>query len=280
MGAMNVPRADYAIIGGSGTLNLSFPEELNLDYVNTVQEGLVFDTPFGPSPQFKMFQVNGDEETRMVLTCKMHGWRQGVPRSRASQQVFWVLREAGVRKILADGGVGCINHLLRPRDLVIPNDYMDFSMRKDTGLDDHYLLVMRQALCPDLRRRLVEVANRCTTYRVFDRGVYVVTDGRHFESPAEIDLFRIAGGDVVGQSLCPEVYLAREIGACYAGIYLVVNYAEGVVKPWEHRELEEIFYTEGYSLGRVMIETLKSLPGETECKCNELRKDTLLKGIY
>lgn len=274
------PRAEYAVIGGSGTFQILFPEELNLQGIEVLSDNLVFETPFGESPPFKLFQISGDEGTFSVLTCKMHGWRRGVSRKVASQQVFWVFREAGVKRIIADGGVGGINHLLKPRDLVIPSDYMDFSMRKDTGLDDRYLLVMRDALCLDLRRRLVDIAGKDSSYRVFDRGVYVVTDGRHFESPAEVNLFRIAGGDIVGQSLCPEVYLAREIGACYAGVYLVVNYAEGVVEPWEHQELEEIFYTEGYSLGRIIVETLRTLPANVTCKCEELRKETLLKGIY
>ena len=44
------------------------------------------------------------------------------------------------------------------------------------------------------------------------------TDGRHFESPAEIAMLN-GHADIVGQSICPEVYLAREIGACYAGLY-------------------------------------------------------------
>ncbi|MDA8212956.1 MAG: phosphorylase, partial [Clostridia bacterium] len=64
----------------------------------------------------------------------MHGWRRGVSRADASRQVFWVFRQAGVKKILAEGGVGSINHLLRPRDVVIPNDYIDMSMRKDVEL--------------------------------------------------------------------------------------------------------------------------------------------------
>lgn len=277
---MRIPKADYAIIGGSGTFHICFPEELNLNYVSVLQDDLVFATPYGQSPVFKLFQMMGEEGPRHILTCKMHGWRQGVSRANASQQVFWVLREAGVEKVISEGGVGGINHLLKPRDLVVPDDYMDFSMRKDTGLEDHYLLVMRQALCPDLRHRLVEVAEKNSGFRVFDRGTYVVTDGRHFESPAEVSLFRTVGGDIVGQSLCPEVYLAREIGACYAGIYVVVNYAEGVVKPWDHQELEEIFYTEGYSLGKIIIETLRCLPGSSTCQCRELRKETLLKGIY
>jgi len=277
----SIPACEYAVIGGSSTFNIDFPEELGLDYVRAIEDGLQFDTPYGRSPAFKRFELTTEEgESRHILTCRMHGWRRGVTRKQASQQVFWVLREAGVQKIIGEGGVGGINHLLKPRDVVVPNDYIDFSMRKDVGLDDHYLLIMREALCPELRRLLVETAARLTSYRVFDRGVYAVTDGRHFESPAEVNLFRMAGADVVGQSLCPEVYLAREIGACYAGIYLVVNYAEGVVESWEHRELEEIFYSEGYSLGRVIVETVRSIPAATRCNCSGLRKETLLKGIY
>ena len=277
----NVPACDFAVIGGSGTLSIDFPEELGLSHVKLIEDGMTFETPYGVSPAFKHFTVTAaDGETRHVLTCRMHGWRRGVTRRQASQQVFWVLREAGVKRIIAEGGVGCISHLLKPRDVVVPHDYMDFSMRKDTGLDDGYLLIMREALCPGLRQVLVKTAGEITPYRLFDRGVYAVTDGRHFESPAEINFLRIAGADIVGQSLCPEVYLAREIGACYAGIYLVVNYAEGVVEPWEHRELEEIFYTEGYGLGRVIIEALRVVPQDMSCNCSSLRKETLLKGIY
>lgn len=277
----SVPACDYAVIGGSGTFNIDFPEELGLSHVRLIEDGMVFDTPYGVSPVFKHFTVDtACGEVRSVLACRMHGWRRGFTRKEASQQVFWVLREAGVKTIIAEGGVGGINHLLKPRDVLVPHDYIDFSMRKDTGLEDKYLLIMRQALCPALRRVLVDTALAMTPYRVFDRGVYVVTDGRHFESPAEISLFRMAGADIVGQSLCPEVYLAREIGACYAGIYLVVNYAEGVVEPWEHRELEEIFYREGYVLGRVIVEALRAVPREKTCSCSSLRKETLLKGIY
>ncbi|MGI6487049.1 MAG: MTAP family purine nucleoside phosphorylase [Syntrophomonadaceae bacterium] len=278
---MVIPGAEYAVIGGSGTFKICFPEELHLNGVEVSGEDLVFDTPYGKSPPFKLLQVAGEDGgSFQVLTCKMHGWRQGVARGVASQQVFWVLREAGVKRIIAEGGVGAINHLLKPRDVVIPDDYMDFSMRKDTGLEDRYLLVMRDALCPEIRECLVQIAEKDPVYRVFDRGTYVVTDGRHFESPAEVNLFRIGGGDVVGQSLCPEVYLAREIGACYAGVYLVVNHAEGVAEPWRHQELEEIFYTEGYALGKLIIQTLRALSRVRNCSCHDLRKETLLKGIY
>ena len=277
---INVPACDFALIGGSSTLSVNLPEEINLEYVEVKYTNLVYATPFGLSPQFKYMILKTDDGDKRILSCRMHGWRVGVSRADASRQIFWVFKQAGVKKVLVEGGVGAINHLLKPRDLVIPHDYMDFSVRKDVGLEDKHLLIMRDSMCPEMRRLILNVAEEKWWGRVFDRSIYVNTDGRHFESPAEINLFKIAGADVVGQSLCPEVYLAREIGACYAGVYLVVNYAEGIVSPWQHQELAEIFYTEGYELGKLLFDTLRRLPLARECECAELRKETLLKDIY
>ncbi|MHB9094638.1 MAG: MTAP family purine nucleoside phosphorylase [Eubacteriales bacterium] len=268
-----VPKSEFGLIGGSSTFSVEFPEAVGAPKVVVHNAEEVYDTPFGQSPPFKLFSVAG----RRVLTCKMHGWRSGVTRADASRQVFWVFQQAGVKRVLAEGGVGAINHLLKPRDLVVPNDYIDFSMRKDVSLGEPCLLVMREALCPEMRRCLCSEAEQVGARRVFDRGVYVVTDGRHFESPAEVGMFRLSGGDIVGQSLCPEVYLAREIGACYARLDMVVNYAEGVVKDWEHEELKEIFYNESVTIGRLLLNTIAGLPVESVCDCSNLRKPTLLK---
>lgn len=271
--AANIPQAHVGLIGGSSTFSIDFPEALAWEGLTLLAEELEFKTPFGMSPPFKLFSIG----ERKVITCKMHGWRSGVARADASRQIFWVFREAGVKRVLAEGGVGAINHLLRPRDLLVPNDYIDFSMRKDTALGSPYLLMMREALCPEIRQLLYREMEEIGGRRIFDRGVYVVTDGRHFESPAEVNMFKISGGDIVGQSLCPEVYLAREIGACYARIDMVVNYAEGVVKDWEHGELEHIFYNESMNIARILLSTISKLPAESGCGCSELRKPTLLK---
>jgi 5'-methylthioadenosine phosphorylase len=272
-----IPSAQIAIIGGSGTLSIDFPQELNRAGVEVLEKDMVFDTPYGQSPPMMIFKLDGEK----IITCKMHGWRMGTSRADASRQIFWAFREAGVKKIIAEGGVGSINHLLDTRDIVIPSDYIDFSMRKDVGLDGQYLLVMRQALCNVLRETLIETARLAPLNRVFSRGVYVTTDGRHFESPAEIAMLK-GHGDIVGQSICPEVYLAREIGACFAGLYLVVNYGEGVVKDWEHKELEEIFYQDAPKVGHILLDTIKKicLAENKSCLCRELRKETLLKSVY
>ncbi|WP_371367951.1 S-methyl-5'-thioadenosine phosphorylase [Sporomusa rhizae] len=272
---MNLLKVDFAVIGGSGTLSSNFPFGVEDPGVKLVLDDLEFETPYGMSPPFRLFTV----DDRQVLTVKMHGWRSGVSRAEASRQIFWVMRETGVKRIIAEGGVGTINHLLDPRDFIVPHDYIDMSVRKDVGLEGKYLLVMRDAVCPELRQVLINTVKEHYQGRLFTRGVYAVTDGRHFESPAEIAMLK-GHADIVGQSMCPEVYLAREIGACYAGLYFVVNYGEGVVKDWSHQQLQEIFFDDAPLISKIIINTIRKLNAKSGCECASLRKETLLKEVY
>ncbi len=270
-----IPRADYAIVGGSGTLSSNFPVGLPDEDLEILADNLRFQTPYGESPALRLFSVAG----KRVLTCRMHGWRSGVTRADASRQLFWTFREAGVKRILSEGGVGTVNHLLDPRDFMIPDDYLDLSCRKDVMLDGRYLLIMRDALCPELRKALIDATKKRFTGRIFDRGIYAVTDGRHFESPAEIAMIQ-GKADIVGQSIAPEVYLAREIGACYAGLYFVVNYGEGIRK-WSHETMTDIFYNDAPMIGEILLETIRTVDADDRhCECLSLRKETLLKDVY
>jgi 5'-methylthioadenosine phosphorylase len=268
-----IPKTKLAFIGGSSTYAINFPEDLNLPEVRSTHKK-IFSTPFGESPEFKLFEIEG----KPVLSVKMHGWRPDVRRADASRQVFWVLENAGVRDVLVEGGVGSIRADLALRDFIIPDDYIDLSLRRDVYLSDKYLLVMRDPICPELSEILSQAGRKLLPERKIARGVYAVTDGRHFESRAEVRMIKSFGGDVIGQSLCPEVYLAREIGACYAGIYLIVNNAEGIGPDWSHRELKNIFYREAMNVGRIIVESLKKIGKHKKtCQCANLRKKTLLK---
>lgn len=274
--AKAVPAAAYAIIGGSGTLSSNFPANLPDADVKILADTLRFETPYGISPAFRLFCVG----EKRVLTVKMHGWRSGVTRADASRQVFWTFREAGVKRILSEGGVGTVNKLLDLRDFIIPDDYLDLSVRKDVMLDGRYLLVMREALCPEMRKALLAATKKRFAGRIFARGTYAVTDGRHFESPAEIAMMQ-GHADIVGQSIAPEVYLAREIGACYAGLYFTVNYGEGIREKWSHQDMADIFYDDAPMIGAILLETIRTIDAEKRsCACLSLRKETLLKDVY
>ena len=271
-----IPQADYAVVGGSGTLSSNFPANLPDDDVTILADDLHFETPYGQSPAFRLFSVG----EKKVLTCRMHGWRSGVTRADASRQVFWTFREAGVKRIISEGGVGTVNKLLDLRDFIIPDDYLDLSVRKDVMLDGRYLLIMRDALCPEMRQALIESTKKRFDGRVFIRGTYAVTDGRHFESPAEVAMMN-GQADIVGQSIAPEVYLAREIGACYAGLYFTVNYGEGIKSRWSHQDMADIFYDDAPMIGAIILETIRNVDADDRhCECLSLRKETLLKDVY
>jgi 5'-methylthioadenosine phosphorylase len=181
-----------------------------------------------------------------------------------------------VRKVIADGGVGSLNHLLDPRDVVVPNDFIDLTVKQDIYVRGDHLLVMRQPICPDLAGHLLHRAAEAGFPRVFGRGVYLVTDGPRFESIAEVDYMKRLGGDIIGQSLAPEVFLARDIGACYAGVYIVVNYGEGVVREWEHAEMKSIFFDESKTIASIVLDTIAATDLDAPCGCMEHRKPSLL----
>lgn len=271
-----VPKASFGLVGGSGTLSSDFPARTKDADVTILADELHFATPYGASPAMRLFAVG----EKRVLTCRMHGWRSGVTRADASRQVFWVFREAGVKRILSEGGVGTVNKLLDLRDFLIPDDYLDLSCRKDVMLDGRYLLIMRDALCPELRKALIAATRKHFDGRIFTRGTYAVTDGRHFESPAEVAMMQ-GHADIVGQSIAPEVYLAREIGACYAGLYFTVNYGEGIRRAWSHEDMADIFYDDAPMIGEILLDTIRSIDADDKhCECESLRKETLLKDVY
>ncbi len=272
-----MPNADFAIIGGSSTFSVSFPEDIGDDNISIISKDEVYPTPFGDSPPMTLFEIAG-KAPKKVITCRMHGWMGDRTRADSSRQIFSVFKEFGVKKVLAEGGVGSIKKSMKPGGIFIPNDYIDFSVRKDVSITNDYLLVMREPVCPVISKSMSSIVKSRDRYTLFETGVYAVTDGRHFESCAEVRALGILGADAIGQSFVPEVYLAREIGACYCGLYLIVNYAEGVVPEWDYHKFKGLFYSEPKNISSILLDTVKSLNADEEkCSCRQLRIETLLK---
>jgi 5'-methylthioadenosine phosphorylase len=81
--------------------------------------------------------------------------------------------------------------------------------------------------CPELRQALTR-ALQGGPFPLHAQGVYAATSGPRLETPAEIRKLKMLGGDLVGMTLVPEVFLARELELCYAALCYVVNFAEGL----------------------------------------------------
>lgn len=145
------------------------------------------------------------------------------------------LKNIGVTHIIATNSVGSMNTNMPPGSFVIPNDFLDFTEnRKKTFYEDKVVHVdVTEPYCPNLRDILAKSGN------VILGGTYVCTQGPRFETPAEIKMFKLLGGDIVGMTGLPEVVLAREREMCYNSICIVSNYASGISE--KELTIDEVF---------------------------------------
>lgn len=71
-----------------------------------------------------------------------------------------------------------------------------------------------------------------------DEGVYVQFPGPHYETPAEVQMAKVLGGDLVGMSTALEAIAARQAGIEVLGVSLVTNAAAGISEtPLDHQEV-------------------------------------------
>lgn len=73
-----------------------------------------------------------------------------------------------------------------------------------------------------------------------DDGVYTQFRGPHYETPAEVQMAKNLGGDIVGMSTALEAIAAREAGMEVLGFSLITNLAAGIQQtPLSHAEVIE-----------------------------------------
>jgi purine-nucleoside phosphorylase len=71
-------------------------------------------------------------------------------------------------------------------------------------------------------------------------GVYAALPGPHYETPAEIQMLRTLGADLVGMSTALEAIAARHLGAEVLAVSLVTNLAAGLGEgALDHSEVVE-----------------------------------------
>ena len=227
-----------------------FPREH--EAVKVLHKDVKFNTPFGPTAPFTLAEVNGRE----FLYVPFHGITKEIRNTEpdsAAERVFYVLWKAGVSKIIGTALCGSSNRLLDPSDVVIPDGFVDYTTKRPQSFFralqrkgekvDRIGYRLHQPFCPDISKHLVEGSKQAGFPRVFDRGIVGVAEGPRLESPSEVKIrYAERGIDVVTMNLVPEVFFAREIGACYAALELVSNYGEGMVSTvWEGPEAFNTF---------------------------------------
>lgn len=154
-----------------------------------------------------------------------------------------VMKAIGVSKLLVTNAAGGINTSYKPGDLMIISDHLNMTGRNPLiGANDNRLGVrfpdMSQAYSPQLRQKAKDVA--ASQGVELQEGVYVGFLGPNYETPAEIRMLRILGGDAVGMSTVSEVIVAQHAGIEVLGISCISNMAAGILdQPLSHDEVME-----------------------------------------
>lgn len=205
------------IIGGTG-LGDALTARLNHFTMEDI------DTPFGkPSAPILTGTING----RPIAFLSRHGVRHMHNPSRVPYAAnLFALKQLGVTTLIASGAVGSLRQEIAPTDLVLADQFIDKTFRRQSSFFDDYGAVHAEfshPTCERLREKLLVAAQR-TGIRTHSAGTYVCMEGPQFSTRAESLMHRQWGGDLIGMTAMPEAKLAREAQMCYALVALVSDY--------------------------------------------------------
>jgi purine-nucleoside phosphorylase len=173
----------------------------------------------------------GDTGRRALV----YGTRTHFYEGRGVRAVVHAVRTAaaaGCSTIVLTNGCGGLNPAWRPGTPVLIRDHINLTAHSPiegpnfldlTDLYSARLRALARQVDPDL-----------------DEGVYVQFRGPHYETPAEVQMAKAIGGDLVGMSTTLEAIAARQAGLEVLGISLVTNLAAGIGdQPLDHTEVLE-----------------------------------------
>ncbi len=253
----------FAVVGGTGLERL---------FKDSKQQTV--ETPYGAITSLFSTEAAG----KSVVLLARHGQDHSIPPHRINYRAnVYALHKLGVDRILATNAVGGIARKLEPGDVVVPNDFIDFTKLRPTTFYDEAPVThvdVSEPYCPKLRRVLIETA-REEGLHVWDGGVLACTEGPRFETPAEIEMFRRMGCDVIGMTGFPEAVLARELEMCYATICYVSNMAAGAQERLTAAEVSKVSRTVLPKIEMVLTHSLERLPYKRvdNCPCATALRD-------
>jgi len=176
---------------------------------------------------------SSDELDPAVPIILRHGANRRIPPHLVNYRAnIDALAIMGVERIIAIGAVGSLRSSLRPGDIVFPDQFLDFTKSRTYTFADQASTGTGHAdftnpFCEELRKIGLSSASELEM-AVHPRAVYVCTEGPRYETAAEIRMFKMLGGDIVGMTCVPECILAGERGICYLHVSVVTNMAAGM----------------------------------------------------
>jgi 5'-methylthioadenosine phosphorylase len=250
---------DIGIIGGSGVYDPAlFSESVDISL------GTPYGPPSGP-------YIVGRYEGREVAFLARHGPGHVIPPHKVNFRAnLWGLKELGVERVFAVSAVGSLREEYRPGQLVLVDQFIDFTKKRDyTFYNGPQVTHISTAepYCGELRGWLGEAAGELGL-DVHERGRMVVIEGPRFSTKAESMMFQ-NHADIIGMTGVPEAQLARELELCYATVAMVTDY-----DVWKDHpvNVEQVVRTMKENVGNVkdlLKAVLGKVPGGRDCPCKD-----------
>jgi purine-nucleoside phosphorylase len=185
---------------------------------------------------------------------RMH-YYEGNPMARSALPVR-VSRLLGADAMILTASVGALDATLAPGTVVVGSDHINLmgenplrGWRRPDGSPP--FVDLSAVYDPSLAAVAVEEAQAIGA--PVGRGVYLAVSGPSYETPAEIEFMRRAGGSVVGMSVVPEAVPARALGMRVLGLFSVTNAVGGEVS---HQEVIRVGNQMGSVIGRLLAGVL------------------------
>lgn len=261
--------AEIGIIGGTGIYN---PELLNNE------KSIKIFTPYGKTSDLVTI---GEYNDRFVAFIPRHGKEHTIPPHKVNSKAnIWALNSLGVSRIIAPSAVGSLQDRYKPGDIVLPDQFIDFTKRREyTFYDEGQVCHVSCAdpFCNELREISLTIGKQLK-YNVHDGSTYICIEGPRFSTRAESKYFKdILHGDIIGMSLVPECILAREMQICYMSIATVTDYDVWYENPVSSREILEVLTKNANRTKELLTALIPSIPEtRNKCKCKTALQDAMV----
>jgi 5'-methylthioadenosine phosphorylase len=211
------------VIGGSGLYNMDSLQ-------NATEHHL--DTPFGKPSDVV---VTGDIDGVGVAFIARHGrGHRFIPSEVPYRANVYAFKQLGAKYLISLSAVGSLNEAMKPLDMVLPDQFIDLTKRRDNtffgnGAVAHTSLA--EPVCASLADVLARAVsqthkdvNMGADFALHRGGAYVCIEGPQFSTMAESHWYRSMGAKVIGMTNMPEAKLAKEAQMAYASLAMVTDF--------------------------------------------------------
>lgn len=196
--------------------------------------------PYSRLPGFPLPTVSGHEGSLTIGTIdgvpvvtlkgRQHLYEGHGP--DALKIMIRTLKAAGIDTLFLTNAAGSLRAEYPPGALVAISDHINLTGTNPLAgpNDDDWgprFVPMNNAWDADLRAALMK-AGHAAGITPLGEGVYCQLLGPTFETPAEIQMLKTIGADLVGMSTAVENIIARHCGLKCVGVSAVTNLAEGM----------------------------------------------------